>query len=114
MVPGPVDGPAHRGTNQLLRDGAGVVLEAADVLLALGLESTAVRSERGPRELPDSEPPMQRRVMGALEEGPVTRDELALRLDCEPHALALALVELTLAGRVEEERDGRLQLVTGA
>ena len=40
-VPGPVDLPASRGVNELLRDGAGVATNASDVLSMLGEETGA-------------------------------------------------------------------------
>ena len=41
----------------------------------------------------------------------VSRDELARRLGREPAEFALELVELELANRIAEDRDGRLQIV---
>jgi len=40
-VPGPVGAPSSAGTNALIADGAGVCTSLDDVLLALGLASTA-------------------------------------------------------------------------
>lgn len=112
-VPGPVDAPTSRGTNELLRDGAGVVLEPGDVLLALGLDplGDAPAAEAHPEPSAD---PMVSRVAAALAQRAATRDELASRLGCNPEELALAVVELELAGRVECERDGRLRLCRSA
>lgn len=40
-VPGPVDSPQSQGSNQLIRDGANVILDPQDLLTLLGLSQTA-------------------------------------------------------------------------
>jgi len=108
-VPGPIDVPMSEGTNELLREGAGLVLEPADAVRALGLEPAPA----GLASLadPGSDDPEAARVIAALADAPATRDELVARLASPPEQLALALSELELLGRVEQGRDGRLRLV---
>ena len=48
----------------------------------------------------------------ALERAPAHRDELARRLSRAPQELALEILELELAGRIREERDGRFRVVS--
>jgi DNA processing protein len=51
-VPGGVHNRAATGTNQLIRDGAGVVVDATDVLIALAMDhrrSSGIRSDPRPR-----------------------------------------------------------------
>ena len=48
-VPGSILNPMHDGTNRLIRDGAYPLLSAADVLLSLGIEKTAVKSVKRPK-----------------------------------------------------------------
>ncbi|MCH8083596.1 MAG: hypothetical protein IH885_05115, partial [Myxococcales bacterium] len=43
---------------------------------------------------------------------PASRDELARRLGREPAEFALELVELELSNRIDEDRDGRLKIVS--
>ncbi len=117
-VPGPVDSPAHAGALSLLRDGAGIVLEAADVLSALRppLELPAEPTvDEGPARNAPRAPlsAAAERVLRLLSAGPLTRDELARRLGGEADAVALPILELELAGRIEEERDGRLRRTGG-
>ena len=106
VVPGPIDAPNHRGSNRLLRAGAGVCLDADDVLASLGMP---------PRDVPDHPPALDdlsRRALALLDSlrtEPATRDELGRRFACSPEALALPLLELELAGAVATERDGRLR-----
>jgi len=108
-VPGPLTAPTSRGTNQLLRDGALIVLEAADVLAELSIPSPPPPSRPRAPAQPSGAPPSPSgaALLSALELEPATRDELARRLGSPPEQLALDLVELELAGRVALDRDGR-------
>ena len=94
VVPGPIDSEQYRGSNRLLRDGAGPALEAGDLLLALGLEP---RAEPGPAD-PAGE---AGRVLAALGNGPQNADRLAQVLSLSPAQLAGYLLELELDGRIE-------------
>ena len=101
-VPGPVNVPTSEGPNALLRDGAAPVIDAGDVLAVFGLSPS-----ESPAALPL--PPAQQALVDALHHEPATLDELARRLDQSRAQLALDLVELELAGRVQGDRDGRLR-----
>lgn len=102
-VPGPIHVPTSAGTHRLLREGAWLAAEPGDVLSALG-SAAASPVERAMRSLGARE----RAVLEALERKPATREELARVLECAPHDLSLALLELELEGQVVEDRDGRL------
>ena len=108
-VPGPVDSPESEGPNRLLRDGAAPALDASDVLRAIGREPV-----RAPRAAGRSEPaePEARALWLALRAQPATRDELAARLGLAPQELARRLLPLELEGRILEDRDGRLRVVS--
>ena len=112
-IPGPVDAPTSRGTNRLLSEGAGVATDPEVVLEELARtgpvpEPLAALSQ--PEQIALARP--ERRILALLAEGPLTRDALARRLESPGDALALDLLELELAGRVVEDRDGRLRLVS--
>lgn len=122
VVPGAVDGPYATGTNQLLREGARAVRSASDVLEDLGLDASQVREKsRDPHASRDPHPAsaaeaagpvrFEERVRRLLAGGPRMRDELLRDSGLAPGALATALLELELAGRIVEERDGRIHLV---
>lgn len=101
-LPGPIGVPTSEGTNALLRDGARLVLEAADILDALGVEASLVPA-------PEPTAGVESAVLAALRSEPATRDELGRRLCLAPEALALELAELEIAGAIESDRDGRLR-----
>jgi DNA processing protein len=105
-VPGPVDAPTSAGPNRLLRDGATPALDASDVLAALAAVPRAVASRS---EVPLA--PALEALLAVLRLEPESRDALARRLRLSPQALAAALLELELAGRVVEDRDGRLRAI---
>jgi DNA processing protein len=44
-VPGPIFSPKSEGPNQLIRDGAGLVMRGQDILDALNLSSAAIQQE---------------------------------------------------------------------
>lgn len=103
-VPGSIDSATHRGSNRLLRDGAWPLLEARDVLEVLGgAPSAAVPTPQAPLE------PGPRAILAWLRRAPASRDELARGLAQPVEALAADLLELELAGRIAEDRDGRLR-----
>jgi len=52
-VPGPIDSEQSRGSNQLLRDGAGFIASPDDALALLGIAPQ--RDAAPPPTLPDSE-----------------------------------------------------------
>ncbi len=107
-VPGPISAPTSRGSNRLLRDGAGVALEPGDILNALGLAGVAPKRAASVEEWSDE----QHRILRTLERESQSRDELAHQLGRTPEQLALGLAELELSGRVSQDRDGRLCVVS--
>lgn len=147
VVPGPVEGPFCEGSNQLLREGARAIRNAADVIEDLaarwpsrdereraietrdaireGEVDPEANSSPVARALPNTVDPdaatrdtggpgearvegLQGRILALLaSSGPATREELMTAVEPEPGRLARALLELELAGRVVEERDGR-------
>ena len=120
-VPGPITSPTSVGTNRLLRDGAYVALDAEALLEALRLGGAIPPR---PVDAPPAAGPPERaaepadhggeQVVSALLDEPLTRDELGRRLSRSPQQLALELLELELGGRVAEDRDGRLRVVSPA
>jgi DNA processing protein len=105
-VPGPLGVPTSAGTNRLIQQGAGLVIEAGDVLERLGLAAPAAAR---PPETPAGG--LAGALLRALASRALSRDELPAALGRTPAELAAALLELELAGRVREERDGRLHVV---
>jgi DNA processing protein len=105
-VPGPVDSPTSAGPHALIRDGAHLVRDARDVLAELGIEVP----ETPARALPTSDP-LLRSILATLRREPLPRDALAQRLARSPAELAAPLLELELAGRVREDRDGSLRVL---
>jgi DNA processing protein len=107
-VPGPIAAPTSAGPNRLLRDGAYVALEAADILAELHLPAAPAARSR-PARASDAAAPAggAQSLLDALEQRPATRDELCRRLGRSPERLAVELLELELAGWVALDRDGR-------
>lgn len=99
-VPGSPSSPASSGTNELLRDGAAPVTEAADVLIALGLDGRRARRARyDPRALPRG---VDARVVEACRTEPRTIDALCAVCDLELAESAMALARLERDGWVRE------------
>lgn len=127
-VPGSPQDPRHRGTNQLLRDGAHLVESAADVLDILAPlqrrhEPPPVRRTRVPparatsqaREASPAPPadPLTDRVAQALSAAPLAVDELIRECDAPAPDVQDALLELELAGRVDRHPGNRVSLRIG-
>lgn len=100
-VPGPVRSPASAGTNELLVAGCGPVRDAADVLMALGLDGEARARGRSSRSAPSpSDRPLAVAVFEAMGWEPATVEDVAGRVDAPLADLAVELSRM--------ERDGLL------
>jgi DNA processing protein len=102
-VPGDVDRPKVAGCLALLRDGATLVRNAADVLAAIGLDDATAAPKPAPR-LPAN--PVERQIVVALDDGPHHAESLASALDIAPAALWQALFALETAGRIASGAEG--------
>jgi DNA processing protein len=98
-APGPVRSAASAGTNRLLRDGAHVVCDAGDVLVALGLSSALSRPLRDPRPEPT---PKDAAVLDVIGWAPLSLDGLIARMSCPMGEVALALNRLCEQGWLVE------------
>ncbi len=117
-VPGhPFDGRAA-GCNMLIRDGAQLVRNAADVIAALPSLDTPVQPALpGLRDLPA--PPAEKRslketaalhsqILNRLGPSPTAEDQLARDLSAPAQEIARALTDLELDGEVERQPGGLL------
>jgi DNA processing protein len=103
--PGDVDRPKAAGCLALIRDGATLVRDAADVLAQLGLAPAPA----GPPELPLVTDPVEARIMALLGGGPADADAVVASSDLPP-ALALARIgDLLAAGTIVSGPDGRFR-----
>ncbi|HEX2020156.1 MAG TPA: DNA-processing protein DprA [Aurantimonas sp.] len=117
-VPGSPLDPRAAGTNRLLKDGATLVTEAADVIAALRpldarMKGDDVRLEE-PAPLEPPEEPAQgerERIVEALGPTPTAIDDIIAHTGSRPGAVQLVLLELDLAGRLERHPDGRVSLL---
>lgn len=116
-VPGhPFDGRSG-GCNMLIRDGATLVRCIEDVLEALPTTTQPIQATPAPAPLPPG-PPHEKRAAGTLEPrilrllgpSPMAEDQLIRDLDLPADAVAPALVELELTGRIRRQPGGLLAL----
>jgi len=105
-VPGRPTDWASRGSNKLLRDGAGVLLEPADVFDALGM-ATDARGEA----LPEPEGAAGRLWRVLRERGEALPGDLAQDLGLTPAEVLGLLTQLELSGHVRALPGGRYEAV---
>jgi len=111
-VPGSPLDPRAQGCNQLIRDGATLIQNAEDVIEAIRMPTSHVRSTREFYE--PAEPVNGHDALGLVEEllgpSPVPVDEI-IRLSGAPSgAVQMALLELDLAGRLDRHAGGKVSL----
>lgn len=99
-VPGSPSARGAAGTNGLLKAGAGLIEDAADLAAWLGID-------------PPSAPPpavegLPGRLLAELGRQPAFPDDLAARVGAPPAEVGAGLVRLELAGLVLRAADGRL------
>jgi DNA processing protein len=119
-VPGsPID-PRAGGTNRLLKQGATLVTNAADVIEALTPilgrpePPTPVREpppEETPAEPASADDRLRARIVELLSPTPVAIDDLVREARAQPSAVQIVLLELELAGRLERHGSGLVSLI---
>jgi DNA processing protein len=114
-VPGSPLDPRAQGCNQLIRDGATLVQNAADVVEALRPIEPRVRSAPSGYEHRPAEPMNgSEDAPGLVEEllgpSPVPVDEIIRLSGASSGAVQMALLELDLAGRIDRHAGNRVSL----
>ena len=113
-VPGSPLDPRAQGCNALIRDGATLVQNAADVLESIRPFAARVEQHRDRWQPPpadaDAGDAERRAVMDLLGHTPVAVDELVRQSGMHPAIVATVLLELELAGRLERHAGGRVSL----
>lgn len=114
-VPGaPID-PRAQGCNLLIRDGATLVQNAADVIEAIGPYGGTVASGREPAPVApavsaDADDAARGAVVDLLGPVAVPIDELVRQSGIAAAAVQMVLLELELGGRLERHAGGRVSL----
>jgi DNA processing protein len=107
-VPGSPLDPRCAGSNDLIRQGAGLCAGLDDVLRALerprGLFEPAPAWPRDEEEVPSSD--LQERVMALLGPSPTSRDDLIRAVGAPAGQVMGVLLELTLSGQAILTEDG--------
>ena len=115
-VPGSPLDPRAMGTNDLLKQGATLVTEAADVIHAVApiLERPFEILGREPEHAPpDREPDAgeRARILNLLGPSPVGLDDLIRMAGTSPAVVRTVLLELELAGKLERHGGGLVSLL---
>ncbi|MQP64837.1 DNA-protecting protein DprA [Niveispirillum sp. SYP-B3756] len=119
-VPGSPLDPRAQGCNRLIKEGAGLVETAEDVILALRNASLSPLSEPpgglfrgGPGAAPDEKMVDKARaiVVESLSPTPVLIDELVRGCQLSAGVVLTILLELELAGRLQRHPGGRVSLI---
>jgi DNA processing protein len=115
-VPGSPLDPRAQGCNQLIRDGATLVQNAADVVEAIRLPASTVRAARTPYE--PAEQMNGDDALGVVEDllgpSPVPVDEIIRLSGASSGAVQMALLKLDLAGRLDRHAGNRVSLRPGS
>ncbi|MBS0365814.1 MAG: DNA-protecting protein DprA [Proteobacteria bacterium] len=108
-IPGSIHSPLSRGCNQLIRDGAHLVTEAADVLrvLQIPLPQERVRSAQQPAPALAELDKEYEMLLDALDFAPAAIDTLVARTQLPGESVASMLLILELQGHVAALPGGR-------
>jgi DNA processing protein len=114
-VPGSPLDPRAAGTNQLIKQGAGLVTSAADILDALGplIERAPAAFKEPPAPFAAEEPTesVRTRILGLLGPTPLAVDDLAELAQASASDVQIVLLELDIAGRLERHPGGLVSLL---
>lgn len=115
-VPGSPLDPRADGTNGLIKQGATLVSEAADVLSVIrpimGRIGDPIFREPDQERISDAEPDsdLRGRILALLGPTPVTADDLVRLSGASPALVRVVLLELDLAGRLERHGGSMVSL----
>jgi len=114
-VPGSPADPRAQGCNQLIRDGATLVQNGADVMEAIGgIDGRMVRQAAldfaGEPVSSDVAAREREVVLGLLGHAAAPVDEIIRLSGCSPAIVQTVLLELELAGRLERHAGGKVSL----
>lgn len=129
-IPGQLDRVTSRGTNHLIKEGAALVETADDIIQAMGpqllADETALsfrreflqkpqtfESDRGPTPAPSL--PFnndEQQLLTALQQEPLSREEITNRSALAPHRANSLLTQLELQQRIRRHHDGRFALAS--
>ena len=114
-VPGSPLDPRAAGTNDLIKQGATLITEAADVINAVEpiMERPISLREPDGNEPLDFDPDAtdRNRIIGLLGPAPLSLDDLIRMADASPAVVRVVLLELELAGRLERHGGGMVSLI---
>jgi DNA processing protein len=115
-VPGSPLDPRAAGANDLIKQGATLVTEAADIIHAVEpiMERPLhfpLREPDGQPLLPDPESDERERITGLLGPSPVSIDDLIRLAGTSPAVVRTVLLELELAGKLERHGGGLVSLI---
>ena len=116
-MPGSPLDPRAEGTNGLLKQGATLVTDAADVLAAVEPIMGQLREPGVPGPDDDHDRPgepdagTRARIVELLGPTPVGIDDLVRLANTTPAVVRTLLLELELAGRIERHRGGMVSLI---
>jgi DNA processing protein len=118
-VPGSPLDPRCEGTNGLLKQGATLVTEAADVInvlrpiLGQPIELPADEPERAEPAPAEPAADERKRIVALLGPTAVDIDDLVRLSGASPAVVRTVLLELEIAGRLERQAGGRVALLAG-
>jgi len=115
-VPGSPLDPRAAGTNDLIKQGATLVTDVADIINAIApiLDrplSPGLREDETDPLMSDPQADERERIIGLLGPAPVSIDDLIRLSGLAPAIVRTVLLELELAGRLERQGGGMVSLV---
>jgi DNA processing protein len=114
-VPGPVSSRVSAGCHRLIQQGAALVTNAEDVLLALGVEATVEENLEQTDDFHESLLPARlpsaahHQVLDCIQGLPVTLDEVCLQTGLTAGEVSALLVSLELLGFVQQVQLGYIR-----
>lgn len=118
-VPGSPLDPRAAGANQLIKDGAMILTDVADVIAEVGpmiaperpRPPLPIRDSGGPIDAPEAADETDHaRIVEALGPSPVAIDDLIRLTGAKPATVHLVLMELDLAGRLARHAGARVSI----
>ncbi len=98
-LPGNVTSRFSRGTNRLIKEGAGIITSAEDICACLGIEENN-KNKKNYEKINISLAPEEKLVYDCIHSEPVTSDEITAVLDMSVRDVQYALTMLELKGAV--------------